>query len=193
MLPGIRIYSSGAQLRDCSKKIHRLNLTIMFLVYVTAYSHRWSGGQAAIASTLHAGGAANLFKWRLKCQKAMKNADTVKPPPRCLAFYTTAGYSPFTRDLWSSPLLIRPKQSLQLRFWMPAGIYWLPALLEIMVWKQLWVEGRTGEGILAVLAMKLQWPLNYWSAVPIFPQADFFFPIKKNKVFKQLISKFIFW
>lgn len=150
MLPGIRTYPSGAQHRDCPKKIHHLNFTIMFLVSVTA-SHKWGGGQAAIASTPHAGGAANLFKWRFKCQKATEAADTVKSPPRCLAFYTTTVYSPFTRDLWPSPLLIRPKQSLQLHFWMPVGIYWLPTLLKMMVWKQLWIEGRTGEGILAVL------------------------------------------
>lgn len=173
------MYSSGAHLRDCPKKIHHLNFRIVFLVYVTA-SHKWGGGQAVIASTPRAGGAANLFKRRFKCQKAMKKADTVKPPPRCLAFYGTTVYSPFTRDLWSSPLLIRPKQSLQLHFWMPTGIYRLPTLLEMMVWKQLWAEGRTGEGILAVLVWICS---DHWTIKQQFPcfHGLIFFQLKKTK------------
>lgn len=158
---------------------------IVFSVCVTA-SHKWGGGQAAVASTPHAGGAANWFEWRFKCQKAMKKADAVKPPPRCLAFYTTTVYSPFTRDLWSSPLLIHPKESLQLHFWMPVGIYRLPTLLETMVWKQLWVEGRAGEGILAVLVRICSDHVTIKQQFPCF-HGLIFFQLRKNKVFKQFI------
>lgn len=175
------MYSSGAHLRDCPKKIHLLNFMIVFLVYVTA-SHKWSGGQGAVAITPHAGGTASLFKWRFKCQKAMKKADTVELPPRCLAFYTTTVYSPFTRDLWASPLLIHPKQSLQLHFWMPIGIYWLPTLLEVMVWKQLWVEGRTGEGILVFLVWICSDHLTIKRQFPCFHGLNFFHLKKKKSI-----------
>lgn len=173
MLPGIRMYSSGAHLRDCPKKIHHLNFMIMFLVYVTA-SHKWGGGQAAIASTPHAVGAANLFKCRFKCQKAMKKADTVKPPPRCLAPYTTHGLFPFHQR----PLIIPSTDSPKA---VPAAAllnahrnistaYTLgnDGMEAIMGWRKDWWGNPCSS------CMNLQWPLNYQAAVPMFPWADFF-------------------
>lgn len=79
---------------------------LMFPVYVTA-SYKWGGGQAAFSRAfLRAAGAASLFQWKFKCQKAMKKADAVKPPPSCLAFFATTVHSPSTRDRWSLPKVV---------------------------------------------------------------------------------------
>lgn len=176
---GIRTYSSGVH---TSGTVPRKHITWMLrsrpCVCNSPSQMRWGSGSSSRSCTCRGDlpaclseGSTARKQWRWMTLSSCLTDVWLSTPPLLFPFHQRPLIIPSTE---------RPKAVPTAALLNAIGIHQLPPLSEMILWKLFWLESRTGEGILAVLALIC---IDHWTSKQQFPcvQGLISFRLKKIK------------